>query len=82
MIATSHFVAEKIREYCGREAIVVHPVIHMKNEGRRMKVEKTDSATVTLFTHGRLEAGKGIDTLVRVFQALRHNDKNIQLMLF
>lgn len=47
-----------------------------------MKVEKTDSATVTLFTHGRLEAGKGIDTLVRVFQALRHNDKNIQLMLF
>jgi len=27
MIATSHFVAEKIQEYCGRESVVVHPVI-------------------------------------------------------
>jgi very-short-patch-repair endonuclease len=27
MVVTSHFVAEKVREYCGREAVVVHPVI-------------------------------------------------------
>ena len=27
MIATSHFVAQKIREYCGRDSVVVHPVI-------------------------------------------------------
>lgn len=34
IIATSHFVAEKIREYCGREAIVVHPVIQeIQNDG-------------------------------------------------
>lgn len=115
MIATSHFVAEKIREYCGREAVVVHPVIARRYDKAihdsisesmsqtdtwipavadapsewqtrvitsHEAIQETHTDTITLFTHGRLEAGKGIDTLVRVFQALRQNNKNIQLMLF
>ena len=32
MVATSHFVAEKIQMYCGREATVIHPIIQMNNE--------------------------------------------------
>lgn len=27
MVATSHFVAEKVSEYCGRESAVIHPII-------------------------------------------------------
>lgn len=32
MIATSHFVAEKIQEYCGRGAVLVHPVIQIQSQ--------------------------------------------------
>ena len=32
MIVTSHFVADCVQKYCGREAMVIHPVIQMKNE--------------------------------------------------
>jgi glycosyltransferase involved in cell wall biosynthesis len=79
MVATSHFVAEKLREYCGRDSVVIHPVIQMKNEEWRMKNEQIDSDTVTLFTHGRLEAGKGLDMLTRVFdkiQSAEHKEQN------
>lgn len=84
MIATSHFVAEKIQEYCGRESVVVHPVIQMNNSpahrhtredgypGLDSRLSGSDETLgernqITLFTHGRLEAGKGIDMVTRVY---------------
>ena len=36
-----------------------------------MKNEKED-ALITLFTHGRLEPGKGLDMLVRVFEQMKN----------
>lgn len=46
-----------------------------------MKNEE-DGDTLTLFTHGRLEAGKGIDMIVRVFQRLREDKSNVRLIVF
>jgi hypothetical protein len=74
MIATSHFIAEKVQNYCGRESKVIHPIIEMCEYGASNKV---NSADVTLFTHGRLEAGKGLDMLLRVYARLQQ-DETIQ----
>lgn len=86
MVATSHFVAEKVREYCGRESVVVHPVIQelqrtkyrVQNDGLLIgsnewnKLNQLNASNnITLFTHGRLEAGKGLDMLTRVFDKLK-----------
>ncbi len=82
MVATSHFVAEKVREYCGRESMVIHPILSSKYHVLSSKTGTEtaphlnteylipDTAPITLFTHGRLEAGKGLDMLTRVFDKL------------
>lgn len=46
------------------------------------------TGSVTLFTHGRLEAGKGIDVLVKTFQKIQsteykgQNGGSVQLIIF
>ncbi len=32
MVATSHYVSERLLEYCGRDAIVIHPVIQIQSQ--------------------------------------------------
>ncbi len=79
MIATSHFIAEKVQNYCGRESKVIHPIIEM----REYKTSNTvNSDVITLTTHGRLEAGKGLDMVTRVYERLQkdeiiHNTVNL-----
>jgi glycosyltransferase involved in cell wall biosynthesis len=119
MVATSHFVGEKIREYCGTESVVIHPVIQIQSQspfqggadegsggmqpdtiplpstkisspitrplspteisiplkGEQALDRDTEAGTVTLFTHGRLEAGKGINVLVKTFQKIKEMAK-------
>ena len=82
MVATSHFVAQKVREYCGRDSVVIHPILSSKYHVLSSKTGTEtaphlnteylipDTAPITLFTHGRLEAGKGLDMLTRVFDKL------------
>ena len=38
-----------------------------------MKNEKND--ILTLFTHGRLEAGKGLDMIVRVYERIKREEE-------
>lgn len=79
MIATSHFIAEKVQNYCGRTSKVIHPIIEMPEYAPANNV---DSEDITLFTHGRLEAGKGLDMILRVYERLQkdeiiHNTVNL-----
>lgn len=82
MIATSYFVAEKIQMYCGREAMVIHPVIEeMQKEGSMVLTQIPDEP-LTLFTHGRLEVGKGIDMIIRVWERLKKENNSTNLLIF
>lgn len=72
MIATSHFIAEKVQNYCGRTSKVIHPIIEMREYEASNKVNTED---VTLFTHGRLEAGKGLDMIVRVYERIKREEE-------
>ncbi len=79
MIATSHFIAEKVQNYCGRTSKVIHPIIEIPEYAPANNV---DSEDITLFTHGRLEAGKGLDMILRVYERLQkdeiiHNTVNL-----
>lgn len=78
MIATSHFVAEKIQEYCKSGAVVIHPVVELPYFESRKPLHEG----VTLFTHGRLEPGKGLDMIVNVWKKLKTEGKNINLKVF
>jgi glycosyltransferase involved in cell wall biosynthesis len=60
----------------------VHPVIKMNNEEMKKWREAVQFPsfrhsvipsldTVTLFTHGRLEAGKGLDIILRVYERIK-----------
>lgn len=86
MTATSYFIAEKIDQYCEREATVIHPILSTEYQ---VLSSKTDAETshnlntqyvipstvpITLFTHGRLEAGKGLDMIVRVFKRMNNEE--------
>lgn len=79
MIATSYYIAEKMQQYCGREATVIHPVLASDMLGTLPNTAFThDADTVTLFTHGRLEPGKGLDALVRVWKRLQKDASGIK----
>lgn len=57
--------------------MVIHPIIQMNNEEMKKWKEAVSFPSldkVTLFTHGRLEPGKGLDMLVRVFERM-NNEK-------
>jgi glycosyltransferase involved in cell wall biosynthesis len=79
MISTSHFIAEKVQNYCGRESKVIHPIIEMREYG---VLHKQNSEHITIFTHGRLEAGKGLDIIVRVFERMKNSGRKINLIIF
>ncbi len=70
MVATSYFVAEKIQAYCQREANVIHPILNQNYIP--LPAHSSGAAGETknhiLFTHGRLEPGKGIDMILRVWE--------------
>ncbi len=86
MIVTSHFVAEKLKSYSGRDATVIHPVLPVipesfipssskeSNTGLDSRLRGNDGdrddGKVLLFTHGRLESGKGIETVISVWKSL------------
>lgn len=82
MVATSQFVAHQICEYCGRESIVIHP-IYEKTENRGQKAERIlfDYNSPILFTHGRLEPGKGLETLLETWQKLRQDFPDLHLFV-
>lgn len=82
MLATSYFLAEKIQLYCGRESTVIHPIIEeIQKEGNGV-LTQTQTDSLTLFTHGRLEPGKGIDMIIRVWERLKKENNSIHLMMF
>lgn len=71
MIVTSHFVAEQLKIYSGRDATVIHPVLDKApQQTSKSSISDNDNGRVLLFTHGRLEAGKGIETVISVWKAL------------
>ncbi len=72
MIATSHFVGERLKSYSGRDATVIHPVLDKApQQTNKSNISDNDNNRVLLFTHGRLEPGKGIDTIVRVWEEMK-----------
>ncbi len=73
MIATSHFVGEQLKSYSGRDATVIHPVLDKAPQQINKSNSDNDSNRVLLFTHGRLEAGKGIETVISVWKSLEAN---------
>jgi glycosyltransferase involved in cell wall biosynthesis len=83
MITTSHFVAGCLHEYCGREATVIHPILSTQYQVFSSRTDTNpdtqylipNTASITLFTHGRLEPGKGIDMLVGVYNKLKNTNK-------
>ncbi len=86
MIVTSHFVGEQLKIYSGRGATVIHPVLPVipesfvpssskeSNTGLDSRLRGNDGdkddKKFLLFTHGRLEAGKGIETVISVWKSL------------
>ena len=82
MIATSYFIAEKVQEYCGRESKVIHPII--EENYHHFSYTPSGIDQISLFTHGRLEAGKGLDMIVRVLERIQSETqyKNISLLVF
>lgn len=70
MIVTSHFVGEQLRTYSGRDSRVIHPVLEeTPQQSNNNSISEKDSR-VLLFTHGRLEPGKGIETIISVWKSL------------
>lgn len=52
---------------------MMHPVITHVSDGiqdAKDKIHNEGNRSITLFTHGRLEPGKGLDTLVKVWKEL------------
>ena len=64
MVATSQFVAEQILEYCGRTAMVIHPILDTIPQTIKTEKPTIPDKPTLLFTHGRLEPGKGIETVI------------------
>ncbi len=64
------------------------PVLPMFGHPLERGTGSSSADTVTLFTHGRLEAGKGLDMLTRVFDKIQsteykgQNAENIKLIIF
>lgn len=57
---------------------MIHPVVDIAPV-----VSKNPQSNIyTLFTHGRLEPGKGVDMLVRVWQELKKTRNDVGLILF
>jgi len=82
MLATSYFIAEKVQNYCGKESKVIHPIIEMREYEASNTINSDD---ITLFTHGRLEAGKGLDMILRVYERLQKDEKidnKVHLIVF
>ncbi len=82
IIATSYFVGDKIQDYCHREAMVIHPVIEEMQKENNIVLSQAPDDPLTLFTHGRLEPGKGIDMIIRVWERLKKENNSIHLMMF
>ena len=71
MIVTSHFVGEELKTYSGRDATVIHPVLDKAPQQiNKNNISDNDNNRVLLFTHGRLESGKGIETVISVWKSL------------
>ncbi len=77
MLATSYCVAERVEEYCRIHATVIHPVVSPPPE----LVFKKNDPLLTLFTHGRLEPGKGVDMVMRIFYRLQKTFSHIPMKL-
>jgi len=72
MVSTSHYVADTLKAYCGRKSRVIHPVLSAYPQN--VAHEKPINDQVTMFTHGRLEEGKWLDMIARVFEKI-HKEK-------
>ncbi len=50
---------------------MIHPIVEIKEY---QQIHSIQNDTLTLFTHGRLEAGKGLDMIIRVFQRIKKEE--------
>lgn len=76
MIVTSHFVGEQLKAYSGRDAVVIHPVLgKVPQQPNKNNISGGDNSRVLLFTHGRLEPGKGLETIISVWRTLESDPK-------
>jgi len=50
---------------------VIHPIVEIKEY---QQIHSIQNDTLTLFTHGRLEAEKGLDMIIRVFQRIKKEE--------
>jgi glycosyltransferase involved in cell wall biosynthesis len=75
MIVTSHFVGEQLRIYSGRDSRVIHPVLDKIPQQSNKSIISENDSRVLLFTHGRLEPGKGIETVISVWKSLEADEE-------
>lgn len=50
---------------------MIHPIVEIKEY---QQIHSIQNDTLALFTHGRLEAGKGLDMIIRVFQRIKKEE--------
>jgi|GEM_PF-5938286 len=83
-VATSEYTAVCILKYCGRKAVVIHPVVELEQKPQPEKgmvgseSPRTHERPLVLFSHGRLEPGKGFDTLVKAWKELNELEQKPQ----
>jgi glycosyltransferase involved in cell wall biosynthesis len=53
----------------------------MNNAGEKVMNNDGKARPITLFTHGRLEPGKGLDTLVKAWKELQVQQQNAGIKL-
>ncbi len=75
MIVTSHFVGDQLNTYSGRDATVIHPVLDKIPQQSNKSIISENDSRVLLFTHGRLEPGKGIETVISVWKSLEADEE-------
>lgn len=90
MIVTSYYTAFCLEKYCGRKSTVIHPVIiNIPDEIQNSQRKEVDfdnqinyQRPIVLFSHGRLEPGKGFDTIVKIWKELQATEnKEIKLII-
>lgn len=79
MVATSYYVADIIRAYCGRASHVIHPVLDTIPD--KITPIKPGQDKITLFTHGRLEEWKWLDMIVRIYEKIHNKNPNVHLIV-
>ena len=79
IIAVSENLKNKIKEYSGRESIVIHNLIDPSNLEKA--VEKTNNDKFTIVAVGSLIYRKGFDVLIKAFAESDLRNKNVMVKI-